>query len=93
MSRITGLTFSLGNSTTNLASCTRKQNKPPQTTHMSNNLTKPAQVRKFILELAKANRHHIFTIVRQESLDKVEAAARSAARSLVMSAPSKGKKI
>jgi hypothetical protein len=58
---------------------------------MSNNLTKPAQVRKFILELAKANRHHIFTIVRQESLDKVEAAARSAAKALVMSAPSKGK--
>lgn len=58
---------------------------------MSNNLTKPAQVRKFILEIAKANRHHIFTQVRQESLDKVEAAARSAARAIVMSAPSKGK--
>lgn len=57
------------------------------------NLTSPKKVRQFILDIAKANRHHLFTQVRQESLDKVEAAARSAARHLAMTAPSKGKTI
>jgi hypothetical protein len=56
-----------------------------------NNLTKPSQVKKFILEFAAANRAHKYTRVSQETLDRVEAAARSACKAIVTQAPSKGK--
>ena len=58
---------------------------------MSNNVTNKSKVKKYMLEFAKANRAHEFTRVSQETCDKVEAAARSAARSIATSAPSKGK--
>lgn len=58
---------------------------------MSNTITSPKNVRRYLLDCAKASRHHTFTQVRQETLDKVEAAARSAAKAHVMSVPSKGK--
>jgi hypothetical protein len=58
---------------------------------MSNNLTSPSKVKKYMIEFAAANRAHKFTRVSQEAVDKVEAAARSAARAIVTSAPSKGK--
>jgi hypothetical protein len=45
------------------------------------------------MDMAATTRHHKFTQVSQETLDKVEAAARSAARTIVASAPSKGKRI
>lgn len=60
---------------------------------MSNNLTSKTHVVKFVMDLAAKTRHHKFTQVSQETLDKVEAAARSAARTIVASAPSKGKRI
>lgn len=50
-----------------------------------------SKVKRYILDYASENRAHKFTRVSQEALDKVEAAARSAARSIVTSAPSKGK--
>ena len=58
---------------------------------MSNNVTNKSKVKKYMLEFAKANRAHEFTRVSQETLDKVEAGARSVARAIVTSAPSKGK--
>jgi len=58
---------------------------------MSNNITSPSKVKKYILEFSKEKRAHEFTRVSQLTLDKVEAAARSAARAAVTSAPSKGK--
>ena len=56
-----------------------------------NNLTKPSQVKKFILEFAANNRAHKFSRVSQETIDRVEAAARSACKAIVTQAPSKGK--
>ena len=56
-----------------------------------NNLTKQSQVKKFILDFAANNRAHKFSRVSQETLDRIEAAARSAARAIVTTAPSKGK--
>jgi len=58
---------------------------------MSNNLTTKKHVRQFILDYAAKNRHHKYTQVSQDTLDRVEAAARSAAKQVVISAPSKGK--
>ena len=58
---------------------------------MSNSLISRSKVKRYILDFAVANRSHKFTRVSQEALDKVEAAARSAARAIVTSAPSKGK--
>lgn len=58
---------------------------------MSNTLISPSKVRRYILDIAKESRAHKFTRVSQEALDKVEAATRAACRSLVQSAPSKGK--
>jgi len=57
---------------------------------MSNQLISPSKVRRYILDFAKENRAHKFTRVSQETLDRVEAAARSACRSIVISSPSKG---
>jgi len=54
-------------------------------------LLNKSKVKKYILEFAEANRAHKFTRVSQEAIDRVEAAARSAARSIVTSSPSKGK--
>lgn len=56
-----------------------------------NSLINKSKVKRFILDFASENRAHKFTRVSQETLDKVEAAARSAARAIVTSAPSKGK--
>jgi len=56
-----------------------------------NNLTKQSQVKKFILDFAANNRAHKFSRVSQETLDRIEAAARSAAKAIVTTAPSKGK--
>lgn len=58
---------------------------------MNNQLISPSKVKRFILDYAKANRSHIFTRVSQDAIDRVEAAARSAAKNIVTSAPSKGK--
>ena len=58
---------------------------------MGNSITSPTKVKRFILDYAKGNRSHKFTRVSQEALDRVEAAARSAAKQIVTSAPSKGK--
>lgn len=53
-------------------------------------LTSPKNVKQFLLDYAAKNRHHKFTRVSQETLDRVEAAARSACKTIVTSAPSKG---
>lgn len=58
---------------------------------MSNALISPSKTKRFILDYASKARAHKFTRVSQTALDKVEAAARAAARSVVDSAPSKGK--
>lgn len=58
---------------------------------MSSQLISPSKVKRFILDYAKANRSHTFTRVSQDAIDLVEAAARSAAKAIVTSAPSKGK--
>ena len=58
---------------------------------MSNNVTNKSKVKKYMLEFAETNRAHKFTRVSQETLDKVEAAARSAIRNIVTASPSKGK--
>lgn len=50
-----------------------------------------SKVKRYILDFASENRAHKFTRVSQEALDKVEAAARTAAKAIVTSAPSKGK--
>ena len=56
-----------------------------------NSLINKSKVKKYILEFAEANRAHKFTRVSQEAIDRVEAAARAAAKAIVTSAPSKGK--
>jgi hypothetical protein len=58
---------------------------------MNNALINKSKVKKYILEFAATNRAHKFSRVSQESIDRVEAAARAAAKSIVTSAPSKGK--
>lgn len=58
---------------------------------MNNALISKSKVKRYILDFASTNRAHKFTRVSQETLDKVEAAARAAAKSIVTSAPSKGK--
>ena len=58
---------------------------------MSNNVTNKSKVKKYMLEFAATNRAHKFSRVSQETLDKVEAATRSAIRNIVTAAPSKGK--
>jgi hypothetical protein len=58
---------------------------------MGASITSPTKVKRYILNYAKDNRSHKFTRVSQEALDRVEAAARSAAKQIVTSAPSKGK--
>ena len=58
---------------------------------MSNSLISTSKVKRYILDYAVANRSHKFTRVSQEAIDRVEAAARSAAKAIVTSAPSKGK--
>lgn len=50
-----------------------------------------SKVKRYILDFASDNRAHKFTRVSQEAIDRVEAAARAAAKSIVTSAPSKGK--
>lgn len=54
-------------------------------------LINKSKVKKYILEFAETNRAHKFTRVSQEAIDRVEAAARAAAKAVVTSAPSKGK--
>jgi len=54
-------------------------------------LINKSKVKKYILEFAETNRAHKFTRVSQEAIDRVEAAARAAAKAIVTSAPSKGK--
>jgi len=58
---------------------------------MSNSLINRSKVKRFILDFASENRAHKFSRVSQESIDRVEAAARAAAKAIVTSAPSKGK--
>jgi hypothetical protein len=58
---------------------------------MSSQLISPSKVKRFILDYAKDNRSHKFTRVSQDAIARVEAAARSAAKQIVTSAPSKGK--
>jgi len=58
---------------------------------MSSQLISPTKVKRFLLDYAKDHRSHKFTRVSQEALDRVEAAARSAAKQIVTAAPSKGK--
>ena len=54
-------------------------------------LINKSKVKRYILDYAATNRSHKFTRVSQEAIDRVEAAARAAAKSIVTSAPSKGK--
>jgi predicted neutral ceramidase superfamily lipid hydrolase len=56
-----------------------------------NNLINKSQVKKYLLSFAEANRAHKFNRVSQETMDRVEAAARSACKAIVTQAPSKGK--
>jgi hypothetical protein len=56
-----------------------------------NNLINKSKAKKYILEYAANNRAHKYTRVSQETLDRVEAAARSACKAIVTTAPSKGK--
>ena len=58
---------------------------------MNNALINKSKVKRYILDYAANNRSHKFTRVSQEAIDRVEAAARSAAKAIVTSAPSKGK--
>lgn len=58
---------------------------------MSNMIISPSKVKKYILEYAANNRAHKFSRVSQETIDRVEAAARSACKAIVTQAPSKGK--
>ena len=58
---------------------------------MSNSLISTSKVKKYILDYAATNRSHKFTRVSQEAIDRVEAAARAAAKAIATSAPSKGK--
>ena len=58
---------------------------------MSNSLISPSKVKRYILDFAEANRSHKFSRVSQETMDRVEAAARSACKAIVTQAPSKGK--
>jgi hypothetical protein len=63
---------------------------------MSNYIVSPSKVKRFILDYAKENQKHLppayhITRIRQSSVDRVEAAARAACRSIFHSAPSKGK--
>lgn len=53
-------------------------------------LTSPTHVRQFLLDNAKTLRHHKFTRVSQETLDKIEAVVRAHCVAVVKSAPSKG---
>jgi len=54
-------------------------------------LINKSKVKRYILDYASKNRTHTFTRVSQEAIDRVEAAARAAAKAIVTSAPSKGK--
>ena len=54
-------------------------------------LVNKTKVRRYVLDFAAGSRAHKFTRVSQGAIDKVEAAARQAARALVTTAPSKGK--
>lgn len=56
-----------------------------------NTLINKSKVKRFILDFAQENRSHKFTRVSQEAIDRVEVAARAAAKAIVTSAPSKGK--
>jgi hypothetical protein len=64
--------------------------KPNRNTPM-NTLINKSKVKRYILEFAEANRAHKFSRVSQETIDRVEAAARSACKAIVTQAPSKGK--
>jgi hypothetical protein len=64
---------------------------PKTKTHTMNTLINKSKVKRFILEFAEANRAHKFSRVSQETIDRVEAAARSACKAIVTQAPSKGK--
>jgi hypothetical protein len=69
-----------------------QQNKNQIKNHTMNNaLINKSKVKKYILEFAEANRAHKFSRVSQETIDRVEAAARSACKAIVTQAPSKGK--
>jgi hypothetical protein len=56
-----------------------------------NALINKSKVKRYILEFAEANRAHKFSRVSQETIDRVEAVARSACKVIVTQAPSKGK--
>ena len=58
---------------------------------MNNALINKSKVKKYILDYAANNRAHKFTRVSQETIDRVEAAARATAKAIVLSSPSKGK--
>jgi hypothetical protein len=57
---------------------------------MSNSLIVTGKVRQYLLDTASKTRHHKFTRVSKDTIMKVEAAARSAAKAIVAAAPSKG---
>jgi hypothetical protein len=57
---------------------------------MSSKLITVKNVKQYLLDYAAKNRHHKFTRVSQTAIDRVEAAARSACKSIVITAPSKG---
>ena len=53
-------------------------------------LTSPTKIRRFLLDHAKKTRHHKFTRVSQDTLDKIEGLTRKACTEHVKTAPSKG---
>lgn len=53
-------------------------------------LTSPTHVKRFLLDTARKQRTHTFKRVSQETLDKIESAARLAALHIIQTAPSKG---
>lgn len=58
---------------------------------MSNELIRPKNVRQYLLDYAAKTRHHKFTQVSPDTIDRIEAATRSACKAIVTAAPSKGK--
>ena len=58
---------------------------------MSSKLIVTKHVRQYLLDYAAKTRHHKFTQVSPDTIDRIEAAARSACKAIVTAAPSKGK--
>ena len=56
-------------------------------------LLNKSKCRAFLLDYAARSRHHKFTRVSQEAMDKIEIALRDVMRDIVQAQPSKGRTI